>query len=484
VATPDSVSIRQGAAADAAGTATPEAPAAVTAPVVAAAAAQRRKRRRWIFAGAAVLVVCIGILAWRHFTAAPAVQYATAPVTRGDIAKGITASGTVNPETTVQVGSYVSGAIESVSCDFNTQVKKGQLCAKIDPRPYQSTVDQDRANLVAAQAQLAKDQAALNLQKAEFGRAQALLKNSLISQDQFDAAKASFDQAQSQIQVDQSTVTQRNATLKSAQVSLDYTNIVSPVDGTVVSRNVTVGQTVAASFQTPTLFLIATDLTKMQVDTSVSEGDIGDVEEGEPVTFTVEAFPGRRFDGSVAQVRQAPEAVQNVVTYDVVATAANADLALKPGMTANVHIITERRAGVLRVPNQALRYTPGGVAAAANRTSPPPSGGLLGIARGAAGGGLRGGGGGGGRGGGGGAGGRGAGGGGSGGDRTNQRQGESRTGQVYVLRDGAPAAVPVTLGLDDDTYTEITGGGLAEGDRVIVSEGAPGAPGTAGRGGT
>jgi HlyD family secretion protein len=417
------------------------------------------------------------------------VQYATAPVTRGDIAKAITASGTVNPETTVQVGSYVSGAIESVSCDFNTQVKKGQLCAKIDPRPYQSTVDQDRANLVAAQAQLTKDQAALNLQKAEFERAQSLLQSSLISQDQFDSAKASFAQAQSQIQVDQSTVTQRNATLKSAQVNLDYTNIVSPVDGTVVSRNVTVGQTVAASFQTPTLFLIATDLTKMQVDTSVSEGDIGEVEEGEPVTFTVEAFPGRSFTGAVTQVRQAPEAVQNVVTYDVVATAANSDLAMKPGMTANVRIITERRTGVLRVPNQALRYTPGGVAAAANKSSAQPPGGLLGIARGAAGGGFRGGGGGGGgRGGGGGAGANGGAGGrgaGAGSGRESGQRGETRPGQLYVLRDGAPVAVPVTLGLDDDTYTEITAGELAEGDRVIVSEGARGASGTPpGRGGT
>lgn len=397
-----------------------------------------------------------GFATWYFSRGTPPVHYVTAPITRGDVTRGVTASGTVNPQTTVQVGSYVSGAIERVLCDYNTQVKKGQLCAKIDSRPYESALEQERANVESANAQLAKDRSNLTLQEANFKRAKALYDQQLLSRDQFDLANANYMQAQSQIQVDQSALTQRNAAMKSAQVNLGYTNIVSPVDGTVVSRNVTVGQTVAASFQTPTLFLIATDLTKMQVDASVSEGDIGGMKEEAPASFTVEAFPGKRFQGSVTQVRQAPEAVQNVVTYDVVVTASNPDLSLKPGMTANVRIVVDKRDNVLRVPDQALRYSPssGRAPAAATQASRPP--GIFGF------GGI------GGRGGGGRGGGRGANG--ASGERgqTNQSGSEAT---VYVLRDGAPVAVPVTIGLDDDTNSEILSGDLAAGDQVIVSEG-------------
>lgn len=407
---------------------------------------------------------------WRLLHGAPAVHYVTAQVTRGDITKAVTASGTVNPQTTVQVGTYVSGSIQQVTCDFNTRVKKGQLCAKIDPRPYQSTVDQDRANLQSAQATLAKDKSNLALAEANFKRSEALFEQQLLSQDQYDASKATYDQATAQVQVDQASVTQRTATLKSSQVNLGYTDIVSPVDGTVVSRNVTVGQTVAASFQTPTLFLIATDLTKMQVDTSVSEGDIGGIKEGASASFTVEAFAGRHFDGSVTQVRQAPEAVQNVVTYDVVITVDNPDLLLKPGMTANVRIVVDKRQNVLRIPDQALRYSPGGVAAASQNTSSSlPS--LFGIGRGVPGGGGRGGG-------------RGeARGNGRGADRGGRdTEAAALAAHVYVLRDGKPVQVAVTTGLDDDTVSEIVSGDLKEGDQVIMSEsssaksGGPAAP--------
>jgi HlyD family secretion protein len=379
------------------------------------------------------------------------VHYTTAAVTRGDVIRGVTASGTVNPQTTVQVGTYVSGAIESVSCDYNTQVKKGQLCAKIDSRPYESALEQQRADVDAANAQLAKDKSNLSLQDANFRRAKALYDQQLLSRDQYDLANANYLQAQSQIQVDQSSLTQRTAALRSAQVNLGYTRIVSPVDGTVVSRNVTVGQTVAASFQTPTLFLIATDLTKMQVDASVSEGDIGGVKEAAPATFTVEAFPGKRFAGTVTQVRQAPEAVQNVVTYDVVVTVSNSDLSLKPGMTANVRIVVDKRDNVLRVPDQALRFSPGGPG---SQSTAAPAARLPGFGVGGFGG----------------RGGKGGGGGGRGGREaatpTNQTGSQ---GTVYVLRDGAPVAVPVTIGLDDDTNSEILSGDLAEGDQVIVS---------------
>jgi len=341
----------------------------------------------------------------------------------GSVARGVTASGTVNPVVTVQVGSYVSGVVTNVLCDFNTHVTKGQLCAEIDPRPYQTVVDQDQANLAAARAQLAKDQTAAQYAQLTYTRNAELGKQGLVPQDTVDQSKTAADQAKAQVQVDMTEVTQRQAALQAAQVNVGYTKIVSPVDGTVVSRNITPGQTVAASFQTPTLFLIATDLTKMQVDTNVSESDIGGIRAGSDASFTVEAYPDRTFTGSVAQVRQAPQTVQNVVTYDVVVSALNPDEALKPGMTATVRIVTDKRDNVLRVPDQALRYTPGGVAGTAGRDNATPVG-----------------------------------------------EGDGDAGTVWVLRNGKPVRVPVTVGLDDDTNAEIVKGDLRAGDQVIVSD--------------
>jgi HlyD family secretion protein len=349
------------------------------------------------------------------------VQYITAPVTRGAVIRSVTATGSVNPEITVQVGTYVSGVIEQLYCDYNTKVAKGQLCAKIDARPYQTVVDQDRANLAAANAQLAKDQTSANYAKLTYERTLGLHDRAIVSQDALDSAKSAFDQAAAQIDLDRSTIAQRQASLDASEINLTYTNIVSPVDGTVVSRNVTMGQTVAASFQTPTLFLIATDLTKMQVDANVSESDIGGVAVGKPASFTVEAFPGHVFDGSVTQVRQAPQSVQNVVTYDVVISVSNRDLLLKPGMTATVRVIGSRRDDVLRVPDQALRYSPGGASSGERGT-------------------------------------------------TGERVKAGATGQVWVLRDGKTVEVPVTLGLDDDTNTEIIGGDVKAGEEVVTGE--------------
>jgi HlyD family secretion protein len=415
------------------------------------------------------LALALAVMAWRMTRSSSAVEFVTAPITRGDVTRAINASGTVNPQTTVQVGTYVSGTVQSITCDYNTQVKKGQSCARIDPRPYQTIVDQDRANLASAKAQLEKDRANLDLQEVSYRRNRQMYDAQLISRDQFDQADAAYQQAKSQLQVSQATVTQRTAALSSSEVNLGYTNIVSPVDGTVVSRNITIGQTVAASFQTPTLFLIATDLAKMQVDTNVAEGDIGGVAMNAHATFTVEAFPDRRFDGVVTQIRQAPQAVQNVITYDVVVTAPNAELLLKPGMTANVRIIVDRRENALRAPDQALRYTPGGVATSADANRPgTPSPGLFGFGRGVP---------------------RGAGRvptrsggpGGQGGAGAQQTHvtapAEPRPATIYVLRDGHPVAIDVTIGLDDDTNTEIVSGDLKEGDRVIVSE-APRRSGT------
>ena len=372
-----------------------------------------RMRPGWLIVTALALVAATGFSLWRWSSSAPAVQYVEAAVSRGDITRTVTATGTVNPVLTIIVGSYVSGVIKEISCDYNTKVKIGQICAKIDPAPYQTVVDQNKANLLVAQAQLEKDKANLAYAQLTYDRNERLARTNAVSKDALDNAKSALDQANAQLGVDRATIAQREAQLAAAQVNLDYTNIVSPVDGTVVSRNVTVGQTVAASFQTPTLFLIATDLTQMQVDANVSESDIGYIKYGNKATFTVDAFPRRAFDGTVSQVRQSPQTVQNVVTYDVVVGVDNSDLSLKPGMTAETRITIDARNDVLRVPSQALRFAP----AAAPRLEPRP----------------------------------------------NQ-------GRVFVLRNGVPTAVPVTTGLDDDTFAEIVSGDIKQGDKVIVSE--------------
>jgi HlyD family secretion protein len=222
--------------------------------------------RTWSIALGLIVVSALGYFLWRRQPDQPA--YVTAEVTRGPVTRTITTTGAVDPVITVEVGAYVSGTIQACYCDYNTQVKAGQLCAKIDPRPYQVVVDQDAANLANAQAQLKKDQASLTYAKVSYARDQGLLDHGIVSRDTVDNDKSTYDQAVAQVKVDESTIQQRAASLHAAQVNRDYTNIISPVDGTVVSRNITIGQTVAASFQTPTLFLIAQDLTKMQVDTT------------------------------------------------------------------------------------------------------------------------------------------------------------------------------------------------------------------------
>src|SRR5471032_2181951 len=323
--------------------------------------------RRWLAVAALLLLLAVAGALWWSFDRAPAMHYSTVVATQGDVVRAVTATGTVNPELTIIVGSYVSGVIQSLSCDYNTKVKAEQVCAKIDPRPYQSLVNQAQANLDVAKAQLEKDKANVVYTKVNAERRKLLVVQASESKDVADLAQSAYEQSLSQIGLDQATIEQRQAELDAANINLGYADIVSPVDGTVVSRNVTQGQTVAASFQTPTLFLIATDLTKMQVDTNVSESDIGGIKEGNKAAFTVDAFPKRTFEGTVTQVRQSPQTVQNVVTYDVVVSIDNADLALKPGMTAANRIITDQRADVLRVPSQALRYSP--VTAGATRRS-------------------------------------------------------------------------------------------------------------------
>src|SRR3989441_10718241 len=286
------------------------------------------------------------------------VRYKTAKIERGTVTQAVTATGTIIPVITVQVGSQVSGIIKRLYADFNSVVKAGQVVAQIDPAPFRTVVTQMEANLQNAVGNLARARAVLALQKLNFDRAKVLFAQQLNAQQDVDNARTAYETSQANLQIAEAQVKQAQAQLDTAKVNLDYTTIHSPVNGIVISRNVDVGQTVAASFQAPVLFTIAKDLTKMQVDTNVSESDIGGLTEGKSATFVVDAYPNQVFKGKVTQVRNAPINVQNVVTYNVVIGVDNSDLRLRPGMTANVSIIIARRGNVLRIPNQALRFKP------------------------------------------------------------------------------------------------------------------------------
>jgi len=433
------------------------------------------RKRKTIVLAAAILCVVTGVLLWLLLRGQSAVQYRTATVEHGDVNVAISATGNPNPVVTVQVGSQVSGIVVSLFADFNTKVTKGQLIARIDPAPFQAKVDQAQANLTAAGAAVANAQAtvqqalagiqaatsSLAAAQANVVKAQAITDdakvkvdrrvimvgkgadakedletaqttykssiadhNALVAQqhaveDSVKVAKAQLNVANSLLKANQAQVKQFTAALQSTQLDLDHTKITAPVDGIVVSRNVDVGQTVAASLAAPTLFLIAQDMTKMQVDTNVSEADVGRVRVGQAATFTVDAYPGRVFTGSVTSIRQAPINVQNVITYDAVIGVSNADLKLFPGMTANVKILVNQRPNVLKVPNGALRYQPPGTTA--------------GTGGGAA-------------------------------------KGGGPEKAVWVLEgSNKPQRVVVTVGETDGSYTEITGGSLNDGDRVIVA---------------
>lgn len=285
-------------------------------------------------------------------------EYLTRPVERGVLERQVSATGTVNPVESVEVGTYVSGPVQEIFVDYNSPVRRGQTVARIDPRTFAVKVRQREAEVRTARARVEKDRADATFTQAVLKRTRELFERDLIAAQDVEAAERDYAQARAQLELDRAKLAQQRAALEEARVNLGYTDIVSPVDGVVVSRNVNVGQTVAASFQTPVLFLIAQDLTKMQVNAAVSEADIGTVQEGQPAVFTVDAYADREFRGRVGQVRNAPQTLQNVVTYDVVITVENADLALKPGMTANVSIVSARREDVLKVPLLALRFQP------------------------------------------------------------------------------------------------------------------------------
>jgi HlyD family secretion protein len=360
---------------------------------------------------AAVLAVLIGCKG-------DSPSYRTEPVTRGDIQATVTATGTVNAVTTVLVGTQVSGTIRNLYVDFNSRVKKRQVIAQIDPSTFEAQVRQARANLLSAEANRDRSETALVDAKRTFDRNKELFSRNLVPRSDLDTAETNYEAAKAQVGSAMAQIEQARASLDFAERNLEYTKILSPVDGVVISRNVDVGQTVAASFQTPTLFTIAQDLTKMQINTNVAESDIGLVKVGQDVEFTVDAYPDTLFRGQVGQIRQAPITVQNVVTYDVVVRVHNRDFKLMPGMTANVSIIITTRRDVLRVTNAALRF----------RFSERPAAGA------------------------------------SAGTTAPERKGPA----VWVLENGKPKRVIVTPGISDGLYTEIVSGDLKEGQQLII----------------
>lgn len=375
-----------------------------------------------ILALTGVVALAGGIVWYLRAHDGPAVQYETVGVTKGRIVARITATGTLSALVTVQVGSQISGRISEILVDFNSPVRKGQVLARIDPLLLDAAVEQARANGMAAQGDLATAKAHAVDAQRQYERARELRVQNLVAQADVDTAQANAEAAQAQVASAEGHLAQSRAALRQAQVNLGYATIVSPTDGVVVSRNIDVGQTVAASLQAPTLFLIAQDLRRMQVDTSVAEADVGHLQAGMAASFTVDAYPGEQFKGSVRQVRDSPQIVQNVVTYDAVIDVRNDLLKLKPGMTANVTFVFADRDNVLRVPNAALRFRPAPARAPAGAAPP----------------------------------------------RATRGNAPADRRTVWALRAGQPTAVEIGVGVTDGSYTEVTRGELADGDAVIT----------------
>lgn len=423
-------------------------------------------KTKWLVLGGAVVAAALFIvLGWNRTAQA---QHFTAKVDRGDIHDVVEATGTINAVITVQVGSQVSGTISKLFVDFNSRVHKGDLVALIDPALFQGAVQQAnadlenaKANLVAARTNVDKAKAALVQTKADYARTDELNKEGVMSQQQLDLAKANYDSAvaavggaEANVTQAEAQVTQKKAALDVAQTNLNYTVIRSPIDGTVVARNVDVGQTVAASLQAPTIFTIAQDLTKMLVYAKTDESDVGNIKVGKPVTFKVDAFPKETFSGKVSQVRMNATTVQNVVTYDTIIEFANPDLKLFPGMTAYVTIPVDTARNVLKLPNTALRYKPPlppeeilamykqyGIESERKKASEDPAAGD-------------------------------SGGPGGGGAQNQPRTPRSDSAVVWKLHaDNTMEPVKVSLGITDHSYTEVAAvakGELKEGDELII----------------
>lgn len=352
-----------------------------------------------------------GVAFWFARKSAKDTFYTTKPIEKGSLIEKITATGQINPISTVNIGSQVSGTISEIYVDYNSEVKKDQVLAQIDPSLFQATVDKCRANLEVAKAQAQISENDITYYKKELERKKQLRASQYSSVKDLDTAEREYNNAIAQLALQKATILQAQAQLESAETELRYTKIVSPIDGIVVSKEVEVGQTVAASFQTPTLFYVAEDLAKMQIEASVVEADIAKVQEGQKVEFSVDSFPDEVFEGVVTQVRNEAITTSNVVTYTVIIEVNNAELKLKPGMTANVEIITADKKDILLVPNKALRYY------------------------------------------------------------VTDENGETKRYKdkgVWILQNGQPERIVVSTGISDDENTEILSGDLSVGTNVIL----------------
>jgi len=408
------------------------------------------QRRTWTLLAVLLLILAGSLYLWQPWTRTEAgPQYRLTKLERGPLSAAVTASGTLSALITVQVGSQVSGQIKDIRVDFNSEVKKDQIIARLDPETFESRVTQSEADLKAAESAAEVARGNLSVRQAEVGKAKialddaqrnlerkrALVKQNFISAAELDTAQAAVDTAREQLNLAQADLAvaqaqvgsaraqeaQRQAGLKQARLELERTVIRSPVDGVVISRNVDVGQTVAASFQAPVLFTIARDLRRMEVNVAVDEADVGRVVTGQKMRFSVDAFPGERFTGQVTQIRKAPITSNNVVTYSVMAQVDNPELKLLPGMTASARILTEERQDVLKLPNEALRFRP----VQADGTPVKLE--------------VRG-----------------------------REEGPGIPGRIWVLKEGKPGAVSVRLGVSDGKATEMLRGELQAGQEIIL----------------
>ncbi|HVZ72798.1 MAG TPA: efflux RND transporter periplasmic adaptor subunit [Polyangia bacterium] len=395
-----------------------------------------RWTRRRVFALALTLGLAVGaafvVRAVRR-APAPTARYETTPVTRGPLEARVTASGNLSALVTVQVGSQVSGRVQQLLVDYNSPVRKGQLVAVIDPKLFAAAAEQAKANHVAATANVDKARVQLADADRQAGRLRALWDRKVVARADVDAAETNLGVAKALVVAADGAAQQTRAALHQAQINLAYTRIASPIDGVVISRNVDVGQTVAAALQSPTLFVIAEDLRKMQVDTSVAEADVGKLRAGMAAQFTVDAYPAKVFRGVIREVRNAPQTIQNVVTYDAVLDVDNGALELKPGMTANVTVVYAARKDVLRIPNAAMRFRPTGETATAARTT------------------------------------------------ADAVPMDARA--VWVLRAGQPERRMVRVGVTDGISTEVVSGEIHVGDALVteMTGAAKSGPGTFGR---
>jgi len=365
----------------------------------------KKKKKLLIILAIAVMTVLAGIII--VFSGSKKIKFKTAKIQKGEITQTVRATGNVNPVTTIIVGTRVSGTIVALYADYNSRIKKGQLIAQIDPTPFENELKHSEAELLNAKATLFKAEVTLKDAERTLKRKQELFKRDLIARSELDDAETAYNTARAQYEIALAQVKKAEAGLRQAKTNLGYTRIFSPVDGVVIAKNVEVGQTVAASFQTPTLFTIAPDLTKMQVDTNVDEADISKIKKGMEVNFTVDAYPDKKFKGIVSQIRLSPTVTQNVVTYNVVISVDNSHLLLKPGMTANVTFVVNSKENVIKIPNSALRF---------KMPDTPPS----------------------------------------------KQQG------VWVIRGGKSVRVNVKTGISDGEWTELIEGDLKEGEEVII----------------